>query len=171
MEMLFSDVHWLDVAENKGYGLLPIPNPRDEEIKTLILRWSALDTVSRQRAAAAIRENQRFTLLAFSERMASRSVRERSQDLIFVGLLGLGLDGWRDDWRDNAALLCLHYDAARKIEVEPDKVFARAADLLSEKATIALRAFLNRSAEDQSLQAMGYEEGRDPEGFRYKRTW
>ncbi|MGH8021736.1 MAG: hypothetical protein ACREIA_26330 [Opitutaceae bacterium] len=170
-KLLFSGADWLSVTENNGYGLLPIPHPRDDEIKALILRWIALDVASRQQTAAAIKEDQRFTLLAYSERMASRAVREKNVELVFLGLLALGLDGWRNDWRDNAALLCLHYDAAQKVGAQPDAVFARAAGLLSDKVATALRGFLRRSSEDKSLDAMGYEEGRDDDGFRYRRTW
>ena len=167
----FAAPDWLSVTENNGYGLLPIPHPRDDEIKTLILRWIAFDVTSRQQAAAAIKEDQRFTLLAYSERMASRAVRDKNAELVFLGLLALGLDGWRNDWRDNAVLLCLHYDATQKAGAQPDAVFARAAGLLSDKVATALRGFLRRSPEDKSLDAMGYEEGRDDDGFRYRRTW
>jgi len=172
MEMhIFSGADWLSVTENNGYGSLPIPRPRDDEIEALIRRWIALDTSSRQQAATAIREDQRFTLLAYSERMASRAVREKNPEFVFLGLLALGLDGWRNDWRDNAALICLYYDAAQKVGAEPDAVFARAGGFLSDKVATALRGFLRRSSEDKSLDAMGYEEGCDDQGFRYRRTW
>ncbi|MEJ1968710.1 MAG: hypothetical protein WDN03_08800 [Rhizomicrobium sp.] len=60
-------------------------------------------------------DEQRFTLLAYSERMASLAVREHNKGLIILGLLALGIDGWRGDWRDNAVLISLHYDAAKML--------------------------------------------------------
>lgn len=159
------------VNENEDYGNLPIPHPRDDEIEALILRWASLDPEARERAVAEIGEDQRFTLLAYSERMASRAVRDRNGELIFMGLLALGLDGWRADWRDNAVLLCLHHDAALKAGIPPEAVFERAATLLPPRVGAALQAFLRRTAEDKSLDAMGYKNGTDADGFRYRRTW
>lgn len=71
--LLFSDTDWLSVSQNHGYGPLPIPHPRDDEIAELIAQWAALDAASRQEASAAIKETQRETLLADSERMPSFS--------------------------------------------------------------------------------------------------
>lgn len=167
----FSDIEWLNAAENCGYGALPIPHSRDYEIEELIYRWIALDEAPRQQTAATIVDDQRFTFLAYSERMASLSVRKNNEGFAFLGLLAMGLDGWRYDWRDNAALICLHYDALLKIGIQPDVIFNRASYYLSSKVAAALSTFLLRSAEDKSLNAMGYEEGSDNDGFRYRRTW
>lgn len=170
-EQLFSDALWLNIDNNKGYGTLPIPQPRDAEISDLLRAWLALDAPARMATGQGLLQEQRFTLLAFSERMASKAVRDANPEWISLGLLALGIDGWRGDWRDNAALIALHYDASQRLGIEPDMTFERAALLLSDKVANALRAFLRRSADDKSLEAMGYEAGVDGDGFIYKRTW
>ena len=168
---LLSDASCLDVSSNIGYGPSPIPTSRDEEIAALIQTWMSFGEVDRQAASTSVNEDQRPTLLAFSERMASRAVRESNQFWILLGLVALGLDGWRTDWRDNALLLCLHHDACQRIRASAESVFADAATLLPANVGAALRAFLKRSPEDQSLSAMGYKESSDADGFRYERTW
>jgi hypothetical protein len=168
---LFAAADWLKVKNNQGLGVLPIPQPRDLEISELLRVWMVLDESARQASAQEILEEQRFTLLGYSERMASLAVRDRSQELIMLGLLALGVDGWRGDWRDNAVLISLHYDAAQRLSADAESLFENAAALLSSKAANALRSFLRRSAPDKTLEAMGYVAGTDADGFRYKRTW
>jgi hypothetical protein len=137
----------------------------------LLRTWIALDAKDRLAAAEGICEDQRFKLLAYAERMASLAVRERNQEYIILGLAALGADGWRGDWRDNAAIISLHYDAARKLGLPPQPVFETAAALLSAKPALALRSFLNRLPQDKTLEAMGYIAGADGGRFRYERTW
>jgi hypothetical protein len=108
--------------------------------------------------------------LAYGERMASLAVRESNQELLVFGLIALGLDGWRFDWRENIMILSLHYDAAERIGAKPELVFEKAAALLNERVAKALHSFIG-SAADKSLEAMGYIAAVDNQGFRYRRTW
>lgn len=168
---IFTDADWLNMAQNVGYGQLPIPDSKDDLIQQLIQKWTKLNEKERIRAGESLKENQRFTLLAYSERMASLAVRRQSMDYIYLGLIALGIDGWRKDWRDNAVLLALHYDATKRLGGDFRRTFQRAEKLLPQKVAKAFRAFLRRSEEDKSLGAMGYEIGEDEYGFNYKRTW
>ena len=156
---------------NQPYGLLPIPSQRDAEITSLLHAWMTMDEPSRKAALTQITDAQRWTLLAYSERMATLAVRNEGREHILMGLLALGLDGWRGDWRDNAVIICLHYDATKRIDVPAETVFAEAAKWLPAKVADALQSFLARSDEDKSLAAMGYVAGADAYGFRYQRTW
>ncbi len=167
----FTDAYWLDICHNNGYGQLPIPTRRDDEISDLIQSWMKLDESSREDAASCVTEKQRFTLLAYSERMASLAVRESKPNLIFFGLVANGLDGWRFDWRDNLLILSLHYNSAKRLGVSPEQLFTQAASYLDRKIQDEFKAFLLRKPEDQSLASMGYEEDKDDGGFRYKRAW
>jgi hypothetical protein len=97
---LFASCDWLRGQNNSGYGKLPIPRPRDSEISNLLRAWIALDEVGRKQSALEISNEQRSTLLAYSERMASLAVRERNQEFTILGLIALGVDGWRDDWHE-----------------------------------------------------------------------
>lgn len=168
---IFSSVEWLRAENNSGYGTLPIPQPRDEEISALLRSWLSLEEPVRRAALSQISEDYRFTLIGYSERMASLAVRDRNREHILLGLLALGLDGWRDDWRDNASVVCLHHDAAQRIGLCPSNLFEEAARLLPNKPANALRSFLRRSEEDKAVEAMGYLAATDADGFRYKRTW
>jgi hypothetical protein len=168
---IFSNAAWLSVDHNSGYGPATIPHPRDAEIQSLLSDWILLEPAIRSRAAIALSEDQQFTLLAFSERMASAAIRTKNAECIFYGLLALGIDGWLSDWRDNVTLLCLHYNASKKLGISPEEMFSKAGKILSEAVAAALAAFLKRSAEDKALDSMGYDEGSDDGGFRYKRTW
>lgn len=154
-----------------GYGTWPIPHTLDQDISSLIENWCELPQGDREREAATIVEEQAAVLRAFSERMATLAVRNSDRHLLFLGLLALGIDGGSVDWREDILLLALHFDAAKKVGFEPDEVFSEAGKLLPSRVSEVLTAFLNRSPEDQSLEAMGYEESSDESGFRYRRTW
>ena len=168
---IFGSARWLIGGETDGYGTWPIPHRVDTEITGLLQAWMKQDESGRKAAAEQISEDQRFVLLAYSERMASLAVRSRDRGLILMGLVALGIDGWRGDWRDNAVLICLHYDAARRIGLLPEHLFEEAAKLLPEKPAEAVRSFLRRTDGEKSLEAMGYIAATDADGFRYQRTW
>jgi hypothetical protein len=168
---IFASVEWLRAENNSSYGTLPIPQPRDMEISALLRSWLSLEEPSRNDALSQVSADYRFTLIGYSERLASLAVRDRNKEHILLGLLALGLDGWRDDWRDNAAVVCLHYDAAHRVGLCPSDLFEEAATMLPDKPANALRSFLRRSEEDKAVEAMGYSAAADTDGFRYKRTW
>jgi hypothetical protein len=148
-----------------------IPNEKDRSITELLERWVALDERERQISASKISFTQAQILRAYGERMASAAVREHDARRIFFGLIALGLDGWSYDWRENVMILALLYDSAQRIDANPVEVITKAASLLAPSASVQMQHFLSRSAHDQSIQAMGYENGRDVDGFRYRRNW
>lgn len=168
---IFSSATWLSVDSNIGYGPQQIPNGRDEDITQLLVTWLKQDEGSRQITAQQILESQKFTLLAYSERMASLAVRVLDPNKIFFGLLALGIDGWRGDWRDSVSIVSLHYDAAKRIGKRPCDIFKEAGSFLPARVAAALNSFLERTPADQSLGAMGYSPASDADGFRYKRNW
>lgn len=171
MKNLFCIASWLTGTATDGYGTWPIPDPLDDHISSLIDKWRNLSSEEREVESKAITEEQCATLLAYSERMASLAVRTKSQDLVVLGLLALGIDGWQIDWRENTLLLCLHFDASNKIGIDPEITFRNAAGFLPQNVAAALIDFLRRDPQDQSLKSMGYKESVDTDGFRYQRTW
>lgn len=167
----FTIEDWLRVESAEGYGPSPIPHDRDGWIDFMLRIWLALDDSSKKAAILPLTEQHSSVLQAYSERMASLAVRNHDREHLFFGLLALGLDDWRFDYRENLLALCLLYDAALRIGVCPDDVFEEAARLLPENAAKGLRAYLRRDERGKSLEVMGYVVGSDADGFRYKRTW
>ena len=169
--LIFENANWLNSEHNQGYGKLPIPVQRDEQITRLMLEWGHLNVDERELTSSSITESQAPTFYAYSQRMASLAVRTAQQKYIVLGLLAVGVQGWNHDRRDDILILSLHFDASNKLGISPELVFKSAAELLAPRVKSALKEFLARSPEDQSIQAMGYIESNDSEGFRYKRTW
>jgi hypothetical protein len=168
---LFASAGWLSLDSNRGYGSLPIPKQRDKEISHLLRTWIELDERVRETSAAQMTDEQSRILLAYSERMASLAVRERKGDFLFLGLVALGLAGGLEDWRECLLRASLLFDAAQRIGSDPNPVFEKVAAVLPHQETASeLRQFLARSAEDKSIEAMGFAAGSDEQGFRYQRA-
>ena len=168
---LIRSAECLQTENNREYFSLPIPQPIDGEITEVMRAWAALSPSERTAASLRVLDRQSLRLKAFSERMASFAVRTRDSEKIFFGLLALGADGWRGDWREKVLVLSLHYDALQRINGNPEATFKRAAALLSSEAAAALESYLRRSPENQSIRVMGYIAASDNDGFRYHRTW
>jgi hypothetical protein len=168
---LFASAEWLNAENNRGYGRLPIPQPIDDEITQLMRAWAELSPSERSATSSQISDQQSLTLKSYSERMASFAVRARDPEKIFFGLLALGADGWRGDWREKVLILPLHYDAIQRLNGDSEAMFERAAALLPPKAATAFASFLGRSPENKSIKVMGYVASSDDDGFRYQRTW
>jgi hypothetical protein len=168
---LIASAEWLRVENNRGYGTLAIPQPIDDKITGLLRTWAGLGTSARSAASSRVLDEQRFTLMAYSERMASLAVCTRDMEKVLFGLLALGVDGWRDDWRDSVMVLSVLYDAVQRLSAAPEPVLERAAALLSPKAATAFASFLRRTPATKSIRAMGYVAASDDDGFRYVRTW
>jgi len=129
-----------------------------------------MDAAERQRELEDVRDEDRSVYLVYSERMADLAVRRTDRELIVLGLIANGIDGWRVDFRDNMLILPLHYDAAMRCGFTPNDVFDEAAAYLAKVPADGIRAF-PRDAPDKSLAAMGYVADTDSDGFRYRRTW
>jgi hypothetical protein len=160
---------FFSAVEDGFEGLIPksIPQPGDRVICDLLRGWSGLELGARIAASNSLSEWQHTTLLGFSDRMASIAVREASEEAIYLGLLALGVDDWRFDFRDSLIRAALHYDAAKRVGVEPASVFERAAAVLPPRSAAGLRRFLLRNSQDATLQAFGRTAGEDEGGFRY----
>jgi hypothetical protein len=168
---LIASAECLTAEDFHGYGRLPIPQPIDGQITELMQVWAALSPSERSAASLRVSDRQSLRLKAYSERMASFAVRTLDTEKIFFGLLALGVDGWRGDWREKVLVLSLHYDAVQRIDEDPEDMFERAAALLSPEAGAALASYLRRSPENKTIKVMGYVAASDDDGFRYHRTW
>ena len=161
---------WLRQENWHGFGKLPIPQPRDLQMSQLLRDFRKMDAAQRQRELENVRDEDRFVYLSYSERMATLAVRRTDRELIVLGLIANGIDGWRVDFRDNMLILPLHYDAAMRCGFTPTDVFDEAAAYLAKVPADVIRPW-PRDAPDKSLAAMGYVADTDSDGFRYRRTW
>jgi hypothetical protein len=157
-------------VDYNGYGVQSIPSPLDAKFQRLVGVFSRLSPAERERVYT-LSPIPPFALLAFSERMASLAVRERSQTELFLGLMGLVLEGFRHDPRESMLILALHNDAAARIGADTTKVFAEASVYAPMDVARQLTNFVLRNPEKKSIVAMGYDTVGESSTFRYKRTW
>lgn len=154
---------WLLPDQNRGYGLLPIPSGRDRAA----LDWIGSAT---EEDLARLTSDHWAVLRVFAERMASWAVRSENGEVLERGLLALALAGLGES-ADSLTVLPLFDHAARRLKMDPAPLFLMVGERVGGEAQKALVSFLGRSDEDRSLAAMGYQEGRDRDGFRYQRNW
>jgi catechol 2,3-dioxygenase-like lactoylglutathione lyase family enzyme len=159
-------------ARNRGYADGPIPSARDDEIAAFLEETIAGGRDAREAAAASLGSQHTATLLAFAERTATRAVRERQGRRALLGLCAVGL-AWRGaaDVRAAIPVLGLLHDAAARAGADPAALFEEASSLAPDDVAPVFRDFLTRTDLDGIAAEMGYREGQDRDGFRYRRLW
>jgi hypothetical protein len=76
-----------------------------------------------------------------------------------------------DDSREVLPTLSLLFRACQLIGEDPVVEFRASAHAVRASPDGEFMKFLDRSPEDQSIGAMGFEEGNDAAGFRFQRNW
>ncbi len=159
----------LKMALDTAYYQQAIPSKVDEGINNMLASLSTSDPAELELIADDVAGDEARVLGLFAERMASLAVRENSIEPVKQGLLALLLYARTEDPRDVLLVLSLLHDAVIKTSGTPKKVFDEASLIFGGAGL--LDDFLNRSDEDKSIDAMGYEESKNDEGFLYVRTW
>jgi len=159
-------------ASNRGYVDAPIPSGRDAQLTAYLQRLMGADDAIRAQAADTLGASYTATFLAFAERMASRAVREGDGAHAELGLWALVMT-WRRSKDVTAAIppLGLLYDAAKRAGAEPSGLFRKVAAACPADVGPVLRDFLLRPDLDEIAEEMGFAQGRDRDGFRYRRMW
>jgi catechol 2,3-dioxygenase-like lactoylglutathione lyase family enzyme len=159
-------------ARNQGYADAPIPSARDDELAGFLEGLAAAGAEARESAAARLGPPYTGTLLTFGERMATTAVREGHHRAALLGLQGVAL-AWREasDVRPLIPVLAVLYDAAKRVAADPAAVFRQAAGLAPPDVAPVFEDFLTRPDLEDIAAEMGYAEGRDRVGFRYRRQW
>ena len=159
-------------ARNHGYADAAIPSARDAQIGAYLERLRAGGTAEHDQAANTLGPAYTATFLGYAERMATLAVREGSGHRALLGLLAVALT-WRAciDVRPAIPVLGLLYDAAKRASGEPERVFMEAAAICPADVAPVLRDFLTRTDLEQIADEMGFSDGQDRDGFRYRRTW
>lgn len=159
-------------GSNRGYVDSAIPSARDAQLAAYLRQLVAGDAATRDHAADALGPSYTGTFLAFAERMASRAVRDGDAAHAELGLWALALT-WRRSKDVTAAIppLGLLYDAAKRAGADPAGLFHRIAAACPADVGPVLRDFSQRPDLDEIAEEMGFAQGRDRDGFRYRRTW
>lgn len=118
LDLSYDNTHWT------GYGLAPIPDPRDDEVLSTVqpLLEGGSDAVTD--ALSSVSELDREVLRAFAERTAANAVRGNQPSLLLEALValvvgGLAIDEADDeDQRDALIVLSVVEDAARRTGAE-----------------------------------------------------
>jgi len=167
--LLSSLLALLKLALKSAYYQQAIPSKVDEGICNMMTSLYTSDKAEQEVISDGITGDDARILGFFAERMASLAVRENSVERVSQGLSALLLYARTEDPRDVLLVLSLLHDAAIKTSRTPKKVFEEASLIFG--GTGLLADFLNRSDEDKSIDAMGYKESKNEEGFLYVRTW
>jgi hypothetical protein len=101
--------------------------------------------------------------------MACLAVRTGDPEFIYLGLLALGIPGWLAPWGIRVETVTLHYDASKRIDVNPEYIFEKAASLLVSKVADELRLYLSRPTHLKTIECMYYYTSTNSDGFRYEK--
>lgn len=154
-----------------GYGPAPIPCVIDEEVSDIVDFFYASDADDRQAMLAKMIAAHGFVLIAFAERMAARAIRENRPELITHGLAALRISANLVYFKEALPVVSLLYRSIQKLGLDARTVFGGAYGSEADDLGKVLDEFLCRSDEDRGIEAMGYIEGTDQDGFRYQRAW
>ncbi len=160
----------LDPRNGKGYGRREIPCPKDGDIQAFVRSIRNAEDFA---SALPLQPSGSWRVLnAFAERIASLAVRRQDVRDLRDGLMAIQLAlSLTDDPRETLPALSLLFRAYEMIGKDPAAEFRASAELARPASGNAIMEFLDRSAEDRSIEAMGYGEGDDGAGFRFKRNW
>jgi len=161
------DLDVLSPENNTGYLPRPIPVIRDGQIADLLSRSMA--EYSLARLSLRLTDGHAMVLRAFAERMASAAVRNRSPEQLRIGLIALLLGIGRADLREGLAVLPLFHNGLLKLHIDPPAFADSVRQTVGDRLADPFVQFMNRA--DKTLEAMGYQEGVDTDGFRYVRSW
>jgi hypothetical protein len=164
------DLDILDVESNAGYLGRPLPSARDDEITALLDR--ARQDGRATQLVDLLRPRQDAVLRAFAERMAALAVRAGDRAVLRNGLLSAAVAFVVPDVdvREVLLILPLLWHSAGRLELDPAAEFRATAEEFPPAAR-DLWQFVARAPADQRIEAMGYVESADADGFRYERTW
>ena len=156
-------------GEFDAYFYSQIPDQRDtlvEQVLAEILAGSRADGEA-VRSRSTLEDSQVFN--AFAQRMAVRAVRDRSTDLLRMGLLSLAMAGALD-YRENLMVLSLVARSADKLGSSLTSVIDASANLLPERALLRFRDFASWPEADRNIRAMGFAESGVGDEFTYVRA-
>jgi hypothetical protein len=151
-----------------GYGPSQLPNSRDELVDHFIDQAARGGPAFVAESIAGASEVGRRVLRAYAERMASLAVRRRDADLLVRSVVAVVIGGLDQNALEALMVMPLIENSARLLEVDLAGVFEKAAAVVGHPGSVNLMVWLTRAPQDRTLAAMGFAEGSDGGGFRYK---
>ncbi|MGE0482692.1 MAG: hypothetical protein AB7Q81_00985 [Gammaproteobacteria bacterium] len=149
----------------------PLPDGLDELVCRIVRAYRESEPDD-QALLSCLPDIAGSVLLAFAERWAAVAVRTQRLGALHEAAMAVGLAAsLRGDEREGMLVMPLLWHAAATLGVHQAHLFSSVAGELPPAGAGALRAFVARKPEDQTLECMGYCVGADEQGFRYVRTW
>lgn len=96
-------------------------------------------------------------LITYGMRMATFAVRQDDPLGIWHGLMGLVLENSRADYRDIIIVASLLYDAAGRVNANPDELFDRAITHATVQRGQLLKSYLGGPGYNKFIASMGFE--------------
>jgi len=169
MQEIREKLRLLGSERTNGYGPSSIPSPIDNEVTALLMQLAIVS--ERKFVESQMVERHGLVLLAYAERMASYAVRTNQEEHIVKALLALSVAGKLVYYKESLPVVSLLYRSIQKLGLDPSKLFEKIPSDGDDEFACYLKTFPSRSQEDRSIEAMGFVEGHDSDGFRYIRTW
>ena len=161
----------LSSPASDGYLQRSLPCELDVAVTSVVDDYIAGTESERATVRAAFDTGQSFGWLVYAERMASLALRTMSRLVLLQGLVALIIEGFRLDARENIPILSLLNRSAEKMGIDPSVLFNEATRLAPEPTATQFKKFSDRSPDQKSINAMGYQELESEGGLLYIRKW
>ena len=152
----------------RGYLGLPIPAAEDQVVTDFLDSSVAAGPAEIIRLTTEASRDGRDVLLAYAERAATLAVRLRDRGAVIRALIAVEIGGLSYGSRQALITMSLIDRACRIIGCDFEDALEEAARKVGHPGTLAFATWLTRSAEDRAIEAMGYGEGQDVDGFRFR---
>lgn len=160
----------LNQIEVVAYYGKPLPYEVDQQINMIITRFTAVTPAEREQIQGALAPEHRSLFGIYGHRAATLAAREASADWLRSGLIGFAMANYTiPEKRKVEVGMAVYVHVARKLGLDPAKVFADAAVYAAPAIAAEMRAFSQRH--DVTLSKYGWQELKTPDGVKYKFTY
>jgi hypothetical protein len=136
-------------------------------LPALVRHYLRADAAGRKRLRAAVKEAAADELMAFAHRLAEKAVQRKDSSLLTHGLAALALGSEGIDPRDVLVAFSLISHSAGKRCVNYRRLFESAREFGGKEIAALVEDWLDRTADERSLDGMGKKEATDGKRFRY----
>jgi len=162
--------HFLNQLSAEKYWASRIPCEEDEKIAEICDLYRQLSLDERVIFEKELTQNGYFVLGSFSGRMAMLGAREKREIRLVYAIVALtiGFTTPYIDWRETLMALAPVYHSACLVG-DPRRIFEEGVrHVEDERIRHLILGFLERDAQDQRLEAMGWKAIEGPSGLIYR---